>query len=155
MSYAQSVITEIRGKDFGEFEVPINLGFEQKNISSLLNSHNNNFEEQSILGVDSYSIMWTENDTNYTTKKFYNGDLATVSDVGYYILFIENFSKLIVDSNNPTLKISQRETLCFRKDISNTSDKKINSDILISTKTIYKKVDGDKIYTIEDIINYL
>jgi len=97
MPYTQSIVTEIRRKTSEEFETPVSLGSKQKNVSPLLNSHNNNLEEQSILGVDCYTIIWTDIDNVvHTTKKFYNGDLSTVSNVGYYILFIEDYSESTV-----------------------------------------------------------
>ena len=56
------------------------------------NSHNNNLEEQSILGVDCLETSWSVNNIDYVTKKFYNGDLASVSNNGYYILFITDYT---------------------------------------------------------------
>ena len=57
----------------------------------MLNSHTNNLEEQSILGLDCISIVWEEDNNRYTTKKFYSGDLPSISNLGYYILFITEY----------------------------------------------------------------
>lgn len=92
MSYTQSIVTEIRRKTSGGFETPVKLGADQRFVSALLNSHNNNLEEQSILGVDCLETSWSVNDIDYVTKKFYNGDLTSVSNKGYYILFITDYT---------------------------------------------------------------
>lgn len=92
MSYTQSIVTEIRQKTSGGFETPVKLGANQRFVSALLNSHNNNLEEQSILGVDCLETSWSVNDVDYITKKFYNGDLTSVSNNGYYILFITDYT---------------------------------------------------------------
>jgi len=92
MSYTQSIVTEIRRKTSGGFETPVKLGADQRFVSALLNSHNNNLEEQSILGVDCLETSWSVNDIDYVTKKFYNGDLTSVSNNGYYILFITDYT---------------------------------------------------------------
>lgn len=92
MSYTQSIVTEIRRKTSGDFETPVKLGANQRFVSALLNSHNNNLEEQSILGVDCLETSWSVNDVDYVTKKFYNGDLTSVSNNGYYILFITDYT---------------------------------------------------------------
>jgi hypothetical protein len=94
MPYTQPIVTEIRRKTDGEFEAPVNISAKQKYVGALLNSHNNNLEEQSILGPDCCTITWTnEENVSYITKKFYNGDLSTVSEVGYYILFITDYTQ--------------------------------------------------------------
>lgn len=85
----QSVIKELRQKTPSGFSSPVKIGAEQRYISALLNSHNNNLEEQLILGVDCLTISWEENDVKYTTKKFYDG--THVTDNHYYILFIEEY----------------------------------------------------------------
>lgn len=92
MSYTQSIVTEIRRKTSGGFETPVKLGANQRFVGALLNSHNNNLEEQSILGVDCLETSWSVNDVDYVTKKFYNGDLTSVSNNGYYILFITDYT---------------------------------------------------------------
>lgn len=97
MSYTQSVVTEIRRKTSGAFETPVKLGVEQGFVGSLLNSHNNNLEEQTMLGLDCLTTIWVDNDVKYMTKKFFNGDLATVSNNGYYILFVADYSNATLD----------------------------------------------------------
>jgi hypothetical protein len=194
MAYEKPVITEVRRKTSGEFETPVKLGAEQRYVGALLNTHNNNLEEQSIMGLDSLQLAWIDDTTNikYTTTKFYNGDISSVSSNGYYILFASDYSgstatedfyfdgveiyfpdsasggtsfrleedgsySLLMDKTElyafddaeQTLKIKPydrivtKEILCFRKDLSSTSDTQIGSDIVISEKTITKGTDDD------------
>lgn len=205
----QSVATEIRKKNSGVFEAPVKIGAEQKFISTLLNSHNNNLEEQYLLGVDCLVSAWMDNESQiaYVTKKFFNGDVNSLTSDGYYILFIEDYLhqevgdyyfrdeglflpeydsskayfdfvpsdnayKLMLDDDNLysfdienyLLKIDpifefqtlQKKTLCLRKEINNVSDTKINSDILISEKTIQRRVNNEgKLVFKQDIVNFL
>ena len=201
MSTTQTIVTEIRRKTSGVFETPVKIGAEQRFVKALLNSHNNNLEEQSILGLDCLTATWVDNDITYTTKKFFNGDLSSISNDGYYILFEEDYSNssetaeyffkngglflpeynvgkayfgpsksLLLDDEdiysfdgitgelkiNPSFQLIKREILCFRKDISNTSDIQINSDILISEKDTGKRVNDDgKVLIKQNIINFL
>lgn len=206
MAYKQSIITEVRRKNSnGDFETPVVFGAEQKCIGSLLNSHNNNLEEQNILGPDCYTIIWEDEDNiQYTTKKFYNGDLSSIGEEGYYILFITYYEQSIVEKNfyfgsntlflpeygvgkakygqdedekslladdpdiysfnddmqsfniDPDYRVIKKESLCFRVDKLNTSDTKIDSDIVISEKITTQKADRDgKIHIKESIVNYL
>jgi hypothetical protein len=65
------VIKEIRRKDAeGNFEEPVKISVDQKFVGSLLNSHNNNLEEQAILGVDCLDIEWQDDNVGYITKRF-------------------------------------------------------------------------------------
>lgn len=202
-----AIIKEVRQKEStGDFTPPISLGAEQRFISASLNSHNNNLEEQIILGTDCQSVFWEEETEEqgllqYMTKKFYNGDLSTLSNDGYYILFSVNYTEAKTSTNfffennglylpeyeysqanfdqssvlfddsaiysfdeengilkiNPQYRLLEREVLCLRTEISNTSDNQINSDIVISEKLITQKIDDEtnKIYVQESIINHL
>lgn len=205
----QSITTEIRRKNSGAFETPVKIGAEQRFVGTLLNSHNNNLEEQSILGVDCLISAWMDdvNKIAYVTKKFYNGDASTLTNNGYYILFIEDYLqqeageyyfsdeglflpefdkskayfdfspsdnayKLMLDDDNvysfdvenyllkinPTFEFQtlQKKTLCLRKEVNNTSDIKINSDILISEKTIQRRINEEgKLIFKQNIVNFL
>ena len=205
MSYTQSVIKEIRQKTPTGFSGPIYIGPEQRFVSALLNSHNNNLEEQFILGVDCLTTTWEENEIKYTTKKFFNGNLGDVSNKGYYILFIKEYDHSSTGSdfyfdgekicfpeynigsasyeeieqtedyflkcNNPEMynydednelflispttgNILREEILCLRTNLSNTSDRQSDMDILISKKIVTQKIDAyNKIYIQEKIIS--
>jgi len=88
------VVKEIRRKGAsGDFENPVKIGADQKFVSSLLNSHNNNLEEQSILGVDCFAIEWQDDDIGYITKRYVDGqDTEGISEEGYYILFVTDYT---------------------------------------------------------------
>lgn len=87
MSYSHSVITEIRRKMSGEFETPVKIGAEQRFVGAMLNSHNNNLEEQNIMGLDRIVSTWENKRVRYTTTKYYDGNASVASSIGYYILF--------------------------------------------------------------------
>lgn len=91
------IIREIRkklGKD--DYSTPIKIGVEQRFVSPLINSNNNNLEEQSIIGNDCLTIEWTDTDgVQYIVKKYCDGDFDSShhkGDAGYYILFIKDFT---------------------------------------------------------------
>lgn len=88
----QSVIKELRQKTSSGFSTPVKIGSEQKYVGTLLNSNNNNLEEQSILGVDCLTTIWEDSNIKYTTKKFFDGNPSHISADGYYILFIKEYS---------------------------------------------------------------
>jgi len=217
MSYSHSVITELRRKMSGGFETPVKLGAEQRFVKAMPNSHNNNLEEQNIMGVDNIMSFWTNENVKYVTTKFFDGDITHVTNNGYYILFEqdyhekkvpsdfyfsesslflpeysksganfklekidekgnriyslvlddpENYSELsrmyTYDSANNTLEINpdfqiiKHDFLCFRVDLSNNSDTRIKSDILISEKITSKRIeDSGKTIVKSQIINYL
>lgn len=180
-TYDKSVVTEIRRKTSNGFTEAIPIGTQQNYVGALLNSSNHNLEEQSILGVDYSAVIWSDTeDVYHMTKKFYNETSQSLSNNGYYILFVTDYSASIkekeaeLDENilyiRPTtdssfslvsdnvdlniydeeghIKIDsdfvtiRQEILCFRVDVTNTSDTQINTDIVISTKLIDKKIES-------------
>ena len=90
----QSIVKEIRRKNSGGFDAPVNIGAEQKFVSALLNSHNNNLEEQSLIGNDCSVVIWEDSTINARriTRKFFDDNLSTVSSNGYYILFTIDYT---------------------------------------------------------------
>ena len=259
MSYSHSVITEIRRKMSGEFETPVKIGAEQRFVGAMLNSHNNNLEEQSIMGLDKIVSTWENKRVRYTTTKYYDGNASAASNIGYYILFeqeattqdhavaqlnsnsseenpqydlsledadLYNYQNGVLETNpdfdsmasefyfsgkglyipdyaksgakfdlestdehgnnlysltlddpeydseeskmytyhstdksleiNPGFYIMKIYTLCFRTDVFNKSDTRIQSDILISEKAIMQRTENDgKVITKHQIVNYL
>jgi hypothetical protein len=203
--YDNSVVTSVRRKTSGGFETPVYLGSEQRFVKALLNSHNNNLEEQFLLGIDCLKVEWEDNSIKYITKHFYDGQN---SGTGYYILFSADYTDSLVGADfyfdndilymptesegmyrvveypastdplsfvgddaemyqydssgeilliNPSFRTIRRDVLCFRTDITSTSDTQIASDILISEKLTSLKysADGVKKTTREVITNYL
>lgn len=110
------VIKEVRRKSAsGDFENPVKIGADQKFVSSLLNSHNNNLEEQSILGVDCFAIEWQDDNIGYITKRYVDGqNTEGISEEGYYILFIKDYTNTSEMADfyfeNDTLYIPEYDT---------------------------------------------
>ena len=97
MAYDQTVVSSIRRKTAEGFNAPVFFSVEPQRIKALLNSHNNNLEEQSILGNDCITVEWTDEDNIiHSTKKYYDG---TNKGNGYYILFSVDTINSKVDSN--------------------------------------------------------
>ena len=193
--YEQSIVTEIKRKNVDGFGPSIPFGTDQRFIGALLNSGNNNLEEQSLMGVDCTAVIWTDsNDIHYMTKKFYNESAVTISTNGYYILFVTDYSSSIKDkefkvedqalyvrpdtvssfvlakdnldlnvyNTQGQIKVDsdfvtvRQEILCLRTDLSDISDTQSNTDIVISTKVIDKKITSDgKIHYRQRITNSL
>lgn len=142
MAYQHSIIKEIRQKtSSGDFGSPTNIGAEQRFVSALLNSHNNNLEEQNILGSDCVTITWQDDEENiqYVTKKFYNGDLSSVSNKGYYILFATYYDKKEFYFENKTLFLPEYE-------ISKAAFRQIDDNLVLRGE------DSD-IYSINNVTN--
>lgn len=124
----------------GDFETPVPIGTEQKFVSPLLNSQNNNLEEQSLLGVDCVTTIWEETVDDVTivktVKKFYNAADGAAVPNKFYILFITELKTL------PTLTSTytevRKEILRFRTTAS-VVDEPIDEDIYINTKHIEMK----------------
>lgn len=164
------IIKQIRQKDGSTFSSPINLGAEQRYVGALRQSHNDNLEEQSILGVDCVTTEYWKDDTTCVIKKeFHDGTQST----NFYILttYIYNdnadsyvdgknlilpklSSSLVVDTNlsittneislSSSFKITRKDILSYRN-----SD---GEDIEISTKiTQQKRVDG--VVTTKEVID--
>ena len=72
-----SVIKQIKQKTGSEFSSSIHLGAEQRFVGALRQSHNDNLEEQSILGVDCVTTETWSGDTHTITKEFHDGTQST------------------------------------------------------------------------------
>lgn len=69
-TYTGEVIKYFRRKDStGGFEPISWIGSEQRFVSALRNSNINNLEEQFVLGTDSYTITYDDNDGNHVIEK--------------------------------------------------------------------------------------
>ena len=141
MPYAKTVVTKLRRKTDGSFESPVNIGAQQKYIGALLNSHNNNLEEQFILGTDCSEVTWTdENQVKHYTKKYYSGDVSEVSSYGYYIVFETDYETSRVNEfyfgtdNGIYLPDYEFSSADF---VANTSDVDSNYSLMLEDNTIY------------------
>ena len=162
-------IKQIRQKDGSTFSSPINLGADQRYVGALRKSHNDNLEEQSILGVDCITTEMKDGTTTVIRKEFHDGTQST----DYYILttYIYNdvadsyvdgknlilpklSSSLVVDTNLSITTNEMSLSSSFkitRKDILSYKDDK-GEIIEISTKiTQQKKVDG--VVTTKEVID--
>lgn len=71
--YTLDIVKSLKRKTNGGYtESPVYLGAEQRFVSALRNSNNNNLEEQFLLGTDCLTSQWTGEDGNtYIVKEFY------------------------------------------------------------------------------------
>lgn len=163
------IIKQIRQKDGSTFSSPINLGAEQRYVGALRQSHNDNLEEQSILGVDCVTTETWSGTIHKIVKEFHDGTQST----NFYILTTEIYneiadsyvdgknlilpklnSSLVVDTNlsittneislSSSFKITRKDILSYKND---------KGEIIeISTKiTQQKKVDG--VITTKEVID--
>lgn len=116
MSQNYYVIKELKQKEGSNntYGNAIKLGAEQRFVSAMLNSNNNNLEEQNILGTDCVVTEWEDNIGEYEVRKYYDG---TGSDVGYYIVFSKKYKSPIDESGigfeEDSLKISDNTNVAF------------------------------------------
>lgn len=71
--YTLDIVKSLKRKTNGGYtESPVYLGAEQRFVSALRNSNNNNLEEQFLLGTDCLTSQWTSEDGNiHIVKEFY------------------------------------------------------------------------------------
>ena len=87
MANTNNVIHYIRQKAINGFDEPITyLGTEPRFISPIINSTANNFEEQYILGADTYVEVYTDNNNNTVIEKSFhkNSNEANTIYTDYY-----------------------------------------------------------------------
>lgn len=77
------VVKYFRRKQSNGFEAPTYLGAEQRFVGALPNSNNNNLEEQFLLGTDTYTEFYLDNEGNQVIEKSFKKDGA---DTDYYKL---------------------------------------------------------------------
>lgn len=159
---ALQVITSIQQKDStNSYSSPIMIGAEQRFVKALRQSHNNNLEEQSILGVDCITVEeWDANNTHIITKEYHDGSKTA----DYYILKVEIYNDnaeiyiqddaLILsayDEFNEVIgedfKVIQKETLSYKDNNGNVK--------IISIKEVKRKIVNGVITTTEVITNNL
>lgn len=68
-----NVLKYLRRKKSGKYETPVYIGAEQRFISALRGTNNNNLEEQSILGFDCITTSYWEGTTFCEKKEFHDG----------------------------------------------------------------------------------
>lgn len=86
-NYTAEVVRYIRRKGSDGFSEPATyLGAEQRFVGALRNSSVNNLEEQYILGTDSYTEKYTNENGDWVTEKSYHINDAFHSITDYYKL---------------------------------------------------------------------
>ena len=151
---SNSVIKQIRQKSDSGFSSSINLGAEQRFVGALRQSHNDNLEEQSILGVDCITTETWDGDIHTIVKEFHDGTqsknfyklVTVIKDSDFDTVYIED-GALVIDDNNEaksTFITIKTESLYY---INNEG-----VEIHISTKTTRKKV-VNNVVTIKEVIS--
>lgn len=149
-----TVIKQFRQKNGDNFSSPINLGAEQRYVGALRQSHNDNLEEQSILGVDCVTTETWSGTTHKIVKEFHDGTQST----NFYILTTEIYNEIAdsyVDGKNLILSNIDFEVAnefkTIRKDVLSYRNSD-GEDIEISTKiTQRKEVNG--VITTKEVID--
>lgn len=103
------VIRYLRRKSSSGFESPTYLGAEQRFVSALRNSSVNNLEEQYILGTDTYSETYIDEQGNKIVETSYhiNDTMHSVTD--YYKIISTTYTNGIINEDfffdNDSLKL--------------------------------------------------
>ncbi|MBQ8206350.1 MAG: hypothetical protein IJZ77_02715 [Bacilli bacterium] len=136
-----NILKYLKRKKSGSYETPIYIGAEQRFISALRGTNNNNLEEQSILGLDCITTSYWEGTTFYERKEFHNGTKTN----GFYILesrfynaaadsqFLENMVQFSTDqiyfAENDTLLVIESDEAEFESQTNTVSiPQAINKD---------------------------
>lgn len=82
-----NILKYLKRKVSGSYETPVYIGAEQRFVTALRGSKNNNLEEQSILGLECIETSHWEGTVLYERKEFHDG--SRVND--YYILESKNY----------------------------------------------------------------
>ena len=109
------VIRYLRRKSSSGFESPTYLGAEQRFVSALRNSSVNNLEEQYILGTDTYSETYVDEQGNKIVETSYhiNNTMHSVTD--YYKIISTTYTNGIINEDfffdNDSLKLPNDSVL--------------------------------------------
>ena len=109
------VIRYLRRKSSSGFESPTYLGAEQRFVSALRNSSVNNLEEQYILGTDTYSETYVDEQGNKIVETSYhiNDTMHSVTD--YYKIISTTYANGIINGDfffdNDSLKLPNDSVL--------------------------------------------
>ena len=103
------VIRYLRRKSSSGFESPTYLGAEQRFVGALRNSSVNNLEEQYILGTDTYSEAYTDEQGNKIVETSYHINDAMHSVTDYYKIISITYSNGTINKDfffdNNSLKL--------------------------------------------------
>lgn len=77
-----NIIKYLKRKKSGSYEEPVYIGAEQRFISPLRGTNNNNLEEQNILGLDCITTSYWKNSVLYEIREFRD----TTKTNNYYVM---------------------------------------------------------------------
>ena len=88
----RNVVTSVKAKTASGYDTEVLFSVQQRYVDALLNSHNNNLEEQLLLGLDCITKEWDDeaNNVHITVKRYWDGSNAPT---GYYMLFSKNYGE--------------------------------------------------------------
>lgn len=99
-NFDTNVIRYIKQKSSSGFnEPPVYLGAEQRFIGALRNSGVNNLEEQYILGTDTYTERYVDNDGNKIVVTSYHINDSQHSNSDYYKLISTSYKNGVVNED--------------------------------------------------------
>lgn len=93
------VVKYLRRKSSSGFEPITYLGTEQRFVGALRNSGINNLEEQYIIGTDTYTVKYTDDNGNQVTETSYHINDVTHSMTDYYKLISTVYKTSTADEN--------------------------------------------------------
>ena len=109
------VIRYLRRKSSSGFEPPTYLGAEQRFVSALRNSSVNNLEEQYILGTDTYSETYVDEQGNKIVETSYHINDAMHSVTDYYKIISTTYTNGTINKDfffdNNSLKLPNDSVL--------------------------------------------
>lgn len=154
------VVKELKQKrgSNNDYSAPVKFSTEQRFIPAMLNSNNNNLEEQNILGTDCVTIDWEEDNEKKTVKKYYDGSgslygyyilskttyMIPVSETGIYFdedSFVTT-SRAACEFSEDSLKLNDKDTFYF-----DDTDESLNIDLK------YSVTNQDELYFRDDPLN--
>lgn len=77
-----NIIKYLKRKKSGGYEEPVNIGAEQRFVTALRGTNNNNLEEQNILGSDCITTSYWKNSVLYEIREFRDSSRTS----NYYVM---------------------------------------------------------------------
>ena len=126
------------------YEAPTYIGAEQRFVSALRNSVNNNLEEQYLLGSDCETSIWQDEDKNYSMWKEYYVKSANPKPEDKYGSY--RVESVIYQGNyeNSDYYFTNTKLMCT------SSDGSFNENVFILDNS-----NSDNVYTFDDEKNQL
>lgn len=129
------------------------IGAEQRHITSLLNTHLNNLEEQFIFGVDMDTESWHEEDgSNHVVIKYRSGDEAN-----YYQTEQMSTTTSAIDQIKVEDGVLQIKDKSFEKIWEYSTDEVMiaTNQVIDNQYSFYHRVDEEGVLTINAPVTYV